>query len=606
MWVAYFALSRIWFLVYYAERTEELDWKTIIQIPLQGLRLDLSFAAYLSIIPFLFFSFSSWISQKYTRKIIKVFTIIMLFFINLLMLIDLELYGSWGMRLDSTPLMYLNTPLEMIASISTVALIISIFVWLISSLLYAYLFSKVIDKMIGVPEKGAVWQFPILLFFTASLILVIRGGLQTIPINQSNVYFSDKMFANHAAVNFAWNFSHSLTHQSFDMVNPYTELDETKAENIVKEARISLINTEKDSTNYPILNTNKPNIILIVWESLTAKIVGPLGGEPNVTENFNQLTKEGILFDHFYANGDRSDKGLVAILSGYPSQPHTSIIKIPNKTRNLPMLSQKMINLGYSTSFSYGGDLNFGNMNTYFRQGGISHFVDGDNFDDEDWNSKWGAHDHLLMKKFLEDRNIEKQPFFSIVFTLSSHEPFEFPDIYKFGNDTEENKFRSAQAYTDKTIGNFIAQAKKQAWWNNTLIVIVADHGHPLPTHSGPFNSPKRFQIPMLWLGGALAQKNIRNSNYGSQSDIAYSLLSVLGADPSDFKWGNNIFKSSPNHFAHFVFNKGFGIIDKNGCVVYDYVSKKRILTEGKPEENIETLGKAYTQTTYQDYLNRN
>ena len=156
MWVAYFVLSRIWFLVYYTEKTKELDWKTILQIPLQGLRLDLSFAAYLSIIPFLFFSFSIWISQKYTRKIIKVFTIIMLFFINLLMLIDLELYGSWGMRLDSTPLMYLNTPLEMIASISTAALILSIFVWLVSSLLYAYLFSKVIDKMIKNLEKGRI------------------------------------------------------------------------------------------------------------------------------------------------------------------------------------------------------------------------------------------------------------------------------------------------------------------------------------------------------------------------------------------------------------------------------------------------------------------
>lgn len=606
MWVAYFVLSRIWFLIYYAEKTNELDWKTILQIPLQGLKLDLSFAAYLSIIPFLFFSFSIWISQKYTRKIIKVFTILMIFFINLLMLIDLELYGSWGMRLDSTPLMYLNTPLEMIASISTAALFLSIFVWLVSSLIYAYLFSKVIDRMIGNLEKGAVWKFPILLFFTGFLILVIRGGLQTIPINQSNVYFSDKMFANHAAVNFAWNFSHSLTHQSFDMVNPFVAMEAIEAQKIVNETRISLINTPNENTNYQLLKTTKPNVILIIWESLTAKVVAPLGGEPNVTENFNRLRKEGILFDNFYSNGDRSDKGMVAILSGYPSQPHTSIIKIPNKTRNLPMLSQKMIDLGYATSFSYGGDLNFGNMNTYFRQGGISNFVDGDQFNDEDWNSKWGVHDHILMKRFLADRIKETQPFFSIVFTLSSHEPFEFPEKYKFGKDTEANKFRSAIAYTDKTIGNFIDQAKKQAWWDNTLIIILADHGHPLPQHEAGFNSPKRFHIPMLWLGGALAQQNTTISNFGSQSDFAYSLLSLLGADPSDFKWGNNILKPSSNHFAHYVFNKGFGIINKNGAVVYDYVAKKNIITEGNPDKNLELLGKAMTQLTYQDFLNKN
>jgi phosphoglycerol transferase MdoB-like AlkP superfamily enzyme len=460
--------------------------------------------------------------------------------------------------------------------------------------------------MIKGHEKGSLWQFPVLLFFTGFLVLVIRGGLQTIPINQSNVYFSDKMFANHAAVNFAWNFSHSLTHQSYDMVNPFVEMETSEAENIVKEARISLINQSIDSTNYHILNTPKPNIILIIWESLTAKVVDPLGGEPNVTENFNQLTKEGILFDNFYANGDRSDKGMVAILSGYPSQPHQSIIKIPNKTRNLPMLSQKMINLGYATSFSYGGDLNFGNMNTYFRQGGISQFVDGDHFDDEDWNSKWGVHDHILMKRFLADRIDEPQPFFSIVFTLSSHEPFEFPEVYKFGKDTEENKFRSAHAYTDKVIGNFIEQAKKQTWWDNTLVVIMADHGHPLPKKHDEFNSPQRFHIPMLFIGGAVAQKNTRISNFGSQTDFAYSLLSLLGADPSDFKWGNNILKPSPNHFAHFVFNKGFGIINKNGAFVYDYVAQKKILNDGKPDKNMEKLGKAMTQITYQDFLTIN
>ncbi|WP_243456771.1 LTA synthase family protein [Polaribacter batillariae] len=321
--------------------------------------------------------------------------------------------------------------------------------------------------------------------------------MQTIPVNQSNVYFSDKMFANHAAINFIWNFFNVLSHKS-DTGNPYKFFDDVVAKKIISKRRKPLLTATKDS----ILNNPKPNVILIIWESLTAKVVGSLGGEPHVTENLNRLSKEGILFTNFYANGDRTDKGIPAILSGYYPQPTKSIMKMPNKTRSLPMLPQKMIDLGYETSFYHGGDLNFGNMNTYLRNSGITHFVDGDDFDKKDWNSKWGAHDHIFMKRFADDlKGAQKEPFFKIALTLTSHEPYEIIGDYKFGKDTDENKFRSAHAYTDQVIGDFIENAKQQPWYKNTLIIIIADHGHRSPKHEGVFNSPKKFKIPMLWLG---------------------------------------------------------------------------------------------------------
>ena len=142
------------------------------------------------------------------------------------------------------------------------------------------------------------------------------------------------------------------------------------------------------------------------------------------------------------------------------------------------MLPQKMIDLGYETSFYYGGDTNFGNMNTYLRNAGISNIIEGSEFDKKDWNSKWGVHDHIFMERFTKDLSQPQiEPFFKIALTLSSHEPYEFPDTFKFGRATEVNKFRSSHAYTDKVIGEFIKKAKKQSWWENTLIIIVADHG---------------------------------------------------------------------------------------------------------------------------------
>jgi phosphoglycerol transferase MdoB-like AlkP superfamily enzyme len=600
-WIVYFVFARLFFLAYYFDQSQELGFSTMIKTFFYGLQLDASFAAYLSFIPFLLIIFSIIINPKIIVKIIKWYTISVLLFINLLLLIDAGLYQSWGVRLDTSLLPYLNTPELMLSSASTFQLITGVFAWIFISYLFIKLFNKINQKSSDKLNFGSWLEIPLFLLITAALIIPVRGGFQTIPVNQSNVYFSNKMFANHAAVNFIWNFFNTLTHKS-DGTNPYIYFDDETALNIINKRKNQLLKSTTDS----ILNTSKPNVILILWESLPAKIVGSLGGEPDVTPNLNRLSKEGILFTNFYANGDRTDKGIPAILSGYYPQPVKRIMRMPNKTRSLPMLPKKMIDLGYKTSFYYGGDLNFGNMNTYLRNAGITDFVDGSAFDKKDWNSKWGAYDDVFMKRFAKDLSTKQTaPFFKIALTLTSHEPYEIKGEYKFGKDTEDNKFRSAHHYTDQVIGDFIQFAKKKEWYKNTLIVIMADHGHSSPKHEGPYFSPKKFRIPMLWLGGAVNQKHTEIETIASQVDFSYTLLDLLKADNKDFVFSKNIFNTSENQFAHYTFNKGFGTLTKEGVFVYDFVSQKPILESGKNTKTLDSLGKAITQNSYEDFLER-
>lgn len=601
LWIGYFVFARLFFLLFYFEKTKELDIITSLKTFFYGFQLDASFASYLSFIPFLLILFSIFINPKKIGNIIKGYSYFLLIIINLLLIIDASLYQSWGTRLDATLLSYINTPEVMIASVSNFQMISGLIFWSVSSFTFIRIFKKTITANSEKLMKGNWQQVPLFILVTGALIIPLRGGLQTIPINQSNVYFSNKMFANHASINFVWNFSNALTHKS-DGKNLYKIFDSLVAKEIISRNRKQLL---KASTN-SVLNTKKPNVILIIWESLTAKVVGSLGGEKNVTKNLNELSKEGILFTNFYANGDRTDKGIPAILSGYYPQPTRSIMKMPNKTRSLPMLPQKMIDLGYTTSFYHGGDLNFGNMNTYLRNAGITDFVDGSDFDKKDWNSKWGAHDHIFMKRFSEDlAKIQTTPFFHIALTLTSHEPYEILGDYKFGKDSEANKFRSAHAYTDEVIGKFIETAKKQPWYKNTLIIILADHGHRIPKHLGDFNSPKKFQIPMLWLGGALNETGIEIDNITSQIDLPYTLLDLLEADNSDFKFSKNLFNGSDKQYAHYIYNKGFGTISKNGFYLFDYVNDKALKAYGKDASTLDSLGKAITQNAYQDFLDR-
>ena len=255
-------------------------------------------------------------------------------------------------------------------------------------------------------------------------------------------------------------------------------------------AVLSCKSNKKDITT----QINKPNIVYILADDLGYGDLSCYGQTHFSTPNIDRLAKEGLLFTNFYGNGDRTDKGIPAILSGYYPQPVKRIMRMPNKTRSLPMLPKEMNALGYKTAFYYGGDLNFGNMNTYLRSAEIQEIVDGSEFDKKDWNSKWGAYDDVFMKRFAKDISKKQpEPFFKIALTLSSHEPYEIKGEYKFGKNGEDNKYRSAHVYTDKVIGDFIAFAKTQDWYKNTLIVIMADHGHSSPKHEGPYFSPKKF-----------------------------------------------------------------------------------------------------------------
>ena len=302
LWVLFFVLARGAFLISNLSSSQELDLVTIFKIFVYGFKMDASLASYLSFIPMLIVLMSIFFNaNKILLNFINFYTALVLLLCCLLLIIDVNLYWAWGNRLDITFLEYLNTPTLMMASASNSQLVLGTFIWLLSAIASILIFSKKNINRFKNVNKGVWSESFIYIFVLGLLVIIARGGLQTIPINQSNVYFSKNMFANHAAINGIWNFGNAYS-QSNIKINPYNSFKRSVAENMIKAHRDSLL--DSDSTD--ILNTVKPNIIVIIWESLPAKIVGSLGGEKEVTPNLNRLSKEGILFTNFYGNGDRN------------------------------------------------------------------------------------------------------------------------------------------------------------------------------------------------------------------------------------------------------------------------------------------------------------
>lgn len=401
-----------------------------------------------------------------------------------------------------------------------------------------------------------------------------------------------------AAINAPWNLLYALNH-SDESANPFRFTEEN--------ATIALVGSlfsggGSTAAFIDLERTAKPNIIVIAWESLTSKAMGLQKDGVQILPGFDSLCKEGIYFPNIYASGDRTDKGIVAILSGYPSQPTTSIVKIPAKAAKLPMLSKVFSDSGYYTSFHYGGELEFANMKAYLLQGSFNKFVSVSDFNKIDQNSKWGAHDGVVMQKLLSDLKLSPKPFFSVWLTLSSHEPYEIPVRPALKGKEDVSQFLSSLHYTDSIVYDFIRQCKLQPWWSNTVVVIVADHGHRLLSTGKKVDD---FRIPLLFLGGGLSKSRLQYQQLGSQTDLASTLLAQLGYNTDRFHWSKNLADSSAKQWAWFSFNNGFGYLEPGRKVVFDNVGKLIMEKEGDSTDVILKKGRMVQQLSFQDYLDK-
>jgi phosphoglycerol transferase MdoB-like AlkP superfamily enzyme len=594
-WIAFFVVSRFAFLLYHFGKTSALSFKEIGTIIVLGLRMDAAMAGYWTILSGLLLTFSIFFLGKYLRITQGIITFFLLLLSVLIVIGDLELYKHWGFRMDTTPLMYAGEEGAASVPIFVWLKLTSIFIALFPFFLFFFLrrISPLFDKLPKIPSR---WSL-VMLLLTAALLIPIRSSFSVAPLNTGVVYFhKTNSFANHAGINVVWGFFKSLV--SVNKFKYPENFFETEDANTVLSQM-----TTTTLTDVSLINTPRPNVILIILESFTSRIIEPLGGESGVTPNINQLAKEGILFDRFYASGDRTDKGIISLLSGYPAQPQTSIIKFPNKTQSLPSFPRAMEDLEYKTSFVYGGDIGFANMESYLTMMGFGHITEDDDFDSDINNSKWGVHDHFVFNRLLEESDSASTPFFKVMLSLSSHEPFDVPVEKPFRKgDDEASLFLNACHYTDSSLGVFIQQAKTKAWWKNTLVVITADHGHRFPDQN-ELKQKERFQIPLLFLGGALTKKDSVIHTVGSQTDLGTTLLGQLHSDSTSFRFGKNLLAKEVTPFAVYIFNNGFGYIDAQNEFIYDFDFKNYIKQSGPDQEK--KWGEAYIQSLFSDYNKR-
>jgi len=593
-WVIFFEITRLVFLLANFKETWQAGFRNFLGSIFYGLRMDMSMAAYIAIPVCIFVLIAILFKPFQKRSLYFTYSAIIILPILMLLFADVGLFKAWGIRVDDSFLKYLSSPKEAWASVSHLPVFAIILLFVVLYALLLYIIKRWLNKIFPSFEATSKWIAVVVLLLAGLFIIPLRGGFQLAPLNQSSVYFSQNNFSNLAAINPIWNFVRSLTFRTNGNKNPFVTMSEKQASVIVD----SLFTHHGNDSILPV--AEKPNIIVIVWESFTEKAIHVKINGEEVTPGFNQLTNEGLYLSNIYATGDRTDKGIVGVLSGYPAQPTTSIVKEPTKAASLPMLPEVYKKQGYYTSFYYGGELEFANMKAYLLGCGFNRFTSIEDFDEKDQNSKWGAHDNVVMKKLSSDLLKVKQPFLYTWLTLSSHEPFETPVKTVIEGKDEESKFLNSLHYTDKVVFDFVQFCKQQPWWQNTIVAIVADHGHHLPDLE---RKEQNFRIPMLLLGGNVKSGVVKK--VGSQNDLAAILSYKSGLAYNQFAWSKNILDSTVKGWAYFAFNNGFGFVSDSGAYVFDNVGKRPIESRGNDTARLGITGQAYQQQSFWDYLRR-
>ena len=583
--VLVFIMAKVAFMLFCREG-HEFAFGDMFQVVWHGLSLDLSTALYFLILPFLLSIVSLWYWAKWISYLLRGYYLLISLAFALAFVADTSLYPFWGFKLDATCLQYLESPNEMAASVSTIYIIIRFLALAVTTIVIYGGYRNINNSLLTACSKKIIGLLLHLIAIPV-IIIGIRGGLDESATNIGQVYFSQNQFLNHSAVNPVFNFLDSI--DSLDSSNiSYDFMSDEECEKITKK----LFNTESTDVD-TLLNTTTPNIILILMESCGGQFT-ELSGRNDITPHLNRLAGEGIYFTNCYANSWRTDRGTLCTYSGYPSFPTISVMKLPVKSRSLPCLARSLRDTkGYSTHYIYGGDINFTNMRSYLIGGGFEQLTWKADYSAADQKTaEWGVRDDITFGTLFDMATSMQSPYLIGYSTLSSHEPWDVP-IHKF-----DDEVLNAFYYLDQCIGDFIAKLKKSKAWDNTLVILLPDHGinykeydelHPLRNH-----------IPMLWVGGAVKAPR-RIETICNQTDLPATLLGQLGIPHADYTFSRDVLSSSYTHpLAIHTYTEGFSIVDSTGLTVFDLNSQKTVKGNGDIK-----LGKAILQAATKDLSSR-
>ena len=623
--VVIFMAAKLCFMAFNVAPDGAVSAADAFAVLVHGLPLDLATAGYFTAPVWLFQLLSIWIPKDRigrvraavvnrpghparhiyyvrAREVYMVYVVIVTLLLTAVFVGDTCLYGFWGIKLDGTVFNYLSQPGGAVNSVSAsyIALV------LIAALLTGALIFVWLSRLPKLAEQESrprprLLRTALMVLVGGLLFLAIRGGVGRSTANVGMVYYSDRLYLNHCAVNPVFSVVSSLF-KTKDFASEHNVFPEEERARLFADLHYSTAGHTTDT----LLRTSRPNVLLIIMEGCGGVFVNAVDSlaDPNITPRLNQLAREGVVFTNCYANSFRTDRGTVCALSGYPAFPDVSVMKVPSRRDGLPSIARSLKAVGYQTEFLYGGDIDFTGTNGYLRATGYQHTFGDKTFTaSERATHGWGVTDRIAFARLLEMVKAYPldRPWHTGFLTLASHEPWGVP-YARIAGDTIAN----AMAYLDDCIGQFIDSLRRLPQWDNTLVILLPDHGINYPA-TMRVDNPRKCHIPLIWTGGAIRQPR-RIPTLMNQTDLCATLLGQLGIDHSAFRFSRNVLSDTYTHpSAIHVWSEGLLWMDSSGHTALNLVTRPpSVLQTSTPADTAATAQRiqaanAFLQTCYDD-----
>ncbi|MCQ8213555.1 LTA synthase family protein [Cetobacterium somerae] len=615
----YLYLMMLFSRVYFLKKTFPSEIKIPRDIIYKGFKIgwifDNSIIGSFTVISSILFLGFYILNKKFNKlaKLIYLIPIASLFtVICAINIANIEYFKEFGFNVNSSIINYLGDTDEILATTFSSAQyspIANLLIILFFTFGFLILTKKNLEKFNKKLEFNLLSKLKEII--TLLLIITIgvfssRGGFSEAVLDWGRGYYSEYSYMNQFTINPVFSLGRSYynlkkeqrkgralekTFSNEELNNNIREIIDDKNSKYISKTNplLRVTNTEKEQKNY--------NVVIVLMESFMSKYIGIQGAQIDMTPNFNKLAKEGVLFNNFYATGTRSNRGIASVIVSYPSPKAISVTKeFTAGQKSFFSLPKILKERGYNTSFIYGGDAEFDNMSGFLKLNGVDNIIDIKNFSKEDRTIKWGVPDDKLFKKTVDYLDSLKDPFFTTVFTLSNHAPYDIDSNYKLFKNNEFGELTNrlnAFHFADIALGEFIKEVKKKEWATNTIFVFVADHG--FKTDSNFDLNWENFRVPLLlWSPGNIFNAKIDEST-SSQVDILPTLMGLLGGEYKNSSWGRDLFKSSKkNEYAYIMQNNFYGVVKDDVLLIDgDGVKPKLVdIKNSKYLENNEILDK--------------
>ncbi|WP_122417584.1 LTA synthase family protein [Pseudomonas viridiflava] len=599
-----YTLLRIGLLVYNREMIGDTPASTFIEALFNGMRFDLRLTVYL-LIPLMLslFSARAMAARGFFRFWLTLVGSITLFF----GLMEMDFYREFHQRLNGLVFQYVKEDPKTVLSMLWYGfpVVRYLLAWAVVTWLLSLVF-KGIDRVtrprnalsggVAGTRSIAPWYMRIGVFFLVLIVAVIcaRGTLrQGPPLRWGDAYTTESNFANQLGLNGTLTLiTAAKSRMSEDRDNIWkATLPQADAQQTVRDMLLTshdklvepdIAAVRRDFT--PPAENTLPirNVVVILMESFAGHSVGALGSDANITPNFDRLSKEGLLFDHFFSNGTHTHQGMFATMACFPNLPGFEyLMQTPEGSHKLSGLPQ-LLSAGrnYDDVYVYNGNFAWDNQSGFFSNQGMTNFVGREDFVNPVFSDPtWGVSDQDMFDRGAQELKARQdgKPFYALLQTLSNHTPYALPEnlpVERVTGHGSLDEHLTAMRYSDWALGQFFEKAKKEPYFKNTLFVVLGDHGFGNNRQLTEMDLG-RFNVPMLLIGPGVQEKfGQRSSIVGTQVDVVPTIMGRLGGQTRNQCWGRDLLNLPEG-------DKGFGVIKPSGSEqVVAIISGNRILIE--------------------------